>query len=149
MPIITLPDGSTRSYDLPVTPGDVAADIGPGLASRSQHTSKKLLKASKPRVRKSLSNSDDIGTRVNSSAMPYCGSFKLSFWDSRKKINKCSGWVQRKVSTRRPSDHNDADTTQGHPPAVQRRHERRRRTAAHERRGLSMDSGMVQLLCDS
>ena len=29
---ITLPDGSTRSYDLPVTPGDVAADIGPGLA---------------------------------------------------------------------------------------------------------------------
>jgi threonyl-tRNA synthetase len=32
MPIITLPDGSTRSYDLPVTPGDVAADIGPGLA---------------------------------------------------------------------------------------------------------------------
>ena len=32
MPIITLPDGSTRSYDLPVTPGDIAADIGPGLA---------------------------------------------------------------------------------------------------------------------
>ncbi len=32
MPIITLPDGSTRSYDLPVTPGDVALDIGPGLA---------------------------------------------------------------------------------------------------------------------
>lgn len=32
MPNITLPDGSTRSYDLPVTPGDVAADIGPGLA---------------------------------------------------------------------------------------------------------------------
>ena len=32
MPIITLPDGSTRSYDMPVTPGDVAADIGPGLA---------------------------------------------------------------------------------------------------------------------
>ncbi len=32
MPIITLPDGSTRKYDLPVTPGDVAADIGPGLA---------------------------------------------------------------------------------------------------------------------
>ena len=32
MPIITLPDGSIRAYDLPVTPGDVAADIGPGLA---------------------------------------------------------------------------------------------------------------------
>ena len=32
MPIITLPDGSTRSYDMPITPGDVAADIGPGLA---------------------------------------------------------------------------------------------------------------------
>tara|TARA_B100001057_G_scaffold104841_1_gene102310 strand:- start:1894 stop:3819 length:1926 start_codon:yes stop_codon:yes gene_type:complete len=32
MPIITLPDGSTRSYDMPVTPGNVAADIGPGLA---------------------------------------------------------------------------------------------------------------------
>ena len=32
MPIITLPDGSTRAYDLPVTPGDVAVDIGPGLA---------------------------------------------------------------------------------------------------------------------
>ena len=32
MPNITLPDGSTRTYDLPVTPGDVAADIGPGLA---------------------------------------------------------------------------------------------------------------------
>ena len=32
MPNITLPDRSTRSYDLPVTPGDVAADIGPGLA---------------------------------------------------------------------------------------------------------------------
>jgi len=32
MPIITLPDGSTRSYDQPVTPATVAADIGPGLA---------------------------------------------------------------------------------------------------------------------
>ena len=32
MPIITLPDGSIRAYDLPVTPGDVAVDIGPGLA---------------------------------------------------------------------------------------------------------------------
>lgn len=32
MPIITLPDGSTRSYDQPVTPAAVAADIGPGLA---------------------------------------------------------------------------------------------------------------------
>jgi threonyl-tRNA synthetase len=32
MPRITLPDGSTRDYDHPVTPGEVAADIGPGLA---------------------------------------------------------------------------------------------------------------------
>ena len=32
MPRITLPDGSVRAYDHPVTPADVAADIGPGLA---------------------------------------------------------------------------------------------------------------------
>ncbi len=32
MPRITLPDGSTRDYDHPVTPAEVAADIGPGLA---------------------------------------------------------------------------------------------------------------------
>jgi threonyl-tRNA synthetase len=32
MPKITLPDGSQRSYDGPVTPATVAADIGPGLA---------------------------------------------------------------------------------------------------------------------
>ena len=32
MPTVTLPDGSTRSYDAPVTPAVVAADIGPGLA---------------------------------------------------------------------------------------------------------------------
>ncbi|MEC9372262.1 MAG: TGS domain-containing protein, partial [Planctomycetota bacterium] len=32
MPKITLPDGSVRSYDNPVTPLDVARDIGPGLA---------------------------------------------------------------------------------------------------------------------
>ena len=32
MPTVTLPDGSTRSYDVPVTPAAVAADIGPGLA---------------------------------------------------------------------------------------------------------------------
>ena len=32
MPRITLPDGSTRDYDNQTTPGDVAADIGPGLA---------------------------------------------------------------------------------------------------------------------
>ena len=32
MPVITLPDGSTRNYSQPVTPYDVAADIGPGLA---------------------------------------------------------------------------------------------------------------------
>ena len=32
MPVITLPDGSTRKYAQPVTPFDVAADIGPGLA---------------------------------------------------------------------------------------------------------------------
>lgn len=29
---LTLPDGSVRQYDAPVTGGDVAADIGPGLA---------------------------------------------------------------------------------------------------------------------
>ncbi len=32
MPIVTLPDGSTRGYDQPVTPAQIAADIGPGLA---------------------------------------------------------------------------------------------------------------------
>ena len=32
MPDITLPDGSLRSYDGPVTPAVIAADIGPGLA---------------------------------------------------------------------------------------------------------------------
>ncbi len=32
MPVITLPDGSQRSYDRPVTVTEVAADIGPGLA---------------------------------------------------------------------------------------------------------------------
>ena len=32
MPTVTLPDGSTRSYDAPVTPAAIAADIGPGLA---------------------------------------------------------------------------------------------------------------------
>lgn len=32
MPIITLPDGSTRQFDKPVTVLEVAADIGPGLA---------------------------------------------------------------------------------------------------------------------
>ena len=32
MPTITLPDGSQRSFDHPVTVADVAADIGPGLA---------------------------------------------------------------------------------------------------------------------
>ena len=32
MPAITLPDGSQRKYDKPVTVMDVAADIGPGLA---------------------------------------------------------------------------------------------------------------------
>ena len=32
MVAITLPDGSVRSYDKPVTGGDVAAEIGPGLA---------------------------------------------------------------------------------------------------------------------
>ena len=32
MPIITLPDGSQRSFDNPVSIHDVAADIGPGLA---------------------------------------------------------------------------------------------------------------------
>jgi threonyl-tRNA synthetase len=32
MPIITLPDGSQRPFEQPVTVGDVAASIGPGLA---------------------------------------------------------------------------------------------------------------------
>ncbi len=32
MPDITLPDGSLRSYERPVTPAAIAADIGPGLA---------------------------------------------------------------------------------------------------------------------
>ncbi len=32
MPVITLPDGSQRSYETPVSTYDVAADIGPGLA---------------------------------------------------------------------------------------------------------------------
>ena len=32
MPLITLPDGSERRFDAPVTVHDVAADIGPGLA---------------------------------------------------------------------------------------------------------------------
>ena len=32
MPQVTLPDGSVRSFDKPVTVADVAADIGPGLA---------------------------------------------------------------------------------------------------------------------
>src|SRR6188472_3965055 len=32
MPIITLPDGSQRSFDRPVTVAEVAADIGKGLA---------------------------------------------------------------------------------------------------------------------
>ena len=32
MPVITLPDGSQRSYEQPVSVLDIAADIGPGLA---------------------------------------------------------------------------------------------------------------------
>ena len=32
MPVITLPDGSKRSFDNPVSVHDIAADIGPGLA---------------------------------------------------------------------------------------------------------------------
>ncbi len=32
MPVVTLPDGSQRSFDNPVTVHEVAADIGPGLA---------------------------------------------------------------------------------------------------------------------
>lgn len=32
MPVITLPDGSQRSFENPVSTYDVAADIGPGLA---------------------------------------------------------------------------------------------------------------------
>ena len=29
---VILPDGSTKEFENPVTPADVAADIGPGLA---------------------------------------------------------------------------------------------------------------------
>jgi len=32
MPVITLPDGAQKTYDTPVTPARIAADIGPGLA---------------------------------------------------------------------------------------------------------------------
>ena len=32
MPVITLPDGSQRTFDKPVTVGEVAANIGAGLA---------------------------------------------------------------------------------------------------------------------
>ncbi len=32
MPVVTLPDGSSRSYDKPVSVAEIAADIGPGLA---------------------------------------------------------------------------------------------------------------------
>ena len=32
MPVVTLPDGSQRSYDHPITIAEIAADIGPGLA---------------------------------------------------------------------------------------------------------------------
>ena len=32
MPVVTLPDGSSRRYDDPVSVAQVAADIGPGLA---------------------------------------------------------------------------------------------------------------------
>ena len=32
MPVLTLPDGSTRSFDGPVTGADLAANIGAGLA---------------------------------------------------------------------------------------------------------------------
>jgi len=32
MPVVTLPDGSQRTFDAPVTVLDVAADIGAGLA---------------------------------------------------------------------------------------------------------------------
>jgi threonyl-tRNA synthetase len=32
MPVVTLPDGSSRHYDQPITVAEIAADIGPGLA---------------------------------------------------------------------------------------------------------------------
>ena len=32
MPLVTLPDGSQRTFEKPVTVAEVAADIGPGLA---------------------------------------------------------------------------------------------------------------------
>ncbi|MBK8970509.1 MAG: TGS domain-containing protein [Hahellaceae bacterium] len=36
MPLITLPDGSQRSFDHPVTVMQVAESIGPGLAKPSR-----------------------------------------------------------------------------------------------------------------
>ena len=33
MPIITLPDGSKKQYDRPISVYEIASDIGPGLAS--------------------------------------------------------------------------------------------------------------------
>jgi len=35
MPVVTLPDGSSRQFDNAVSIHDVAADIGPGLAKAS------------------------------------------------------------------------------------------------------------------
>ena len=42
MPAITLPDGSQRKYEQPVSVMDVAADIGPGLAKGSWEGSQEL-----------------------------------------------------------------------------------------------------------
>ena len=38
MPVITLPDGSQRSFERPVTVAEVAAAIGPGLAKAALPT---------------------------------------------------------------------------------------------------------------
>jgi len=47
MPVITLPDGSQRSYAGPVTVAQVAADIGPGLAKAALPTASMRTRASR------------------------------------------------------------------------------------------------------
>ena len=43
MPDITLPDGSLRSYDGPVTPATIAADIGPVLDRQAAEKKQKVV----------------------------------------------------------------------------------------------------------
>src|ERR1700753_934684 len=48
MPVVTLPDGSQRQFDHPVTVDEVAASIGPGLrkAARAGRVDEKLVDTS-------------------------------------------------------------------------------------------------------